>query len=147
MRLAAALFCVLLAGCGDSGPPTRGTPVSFADVCGKAYDGKRVMLEGFLRFPSEFKSDEVTVMLRLKPDPETPDVVGVSAKLGNAVNNVELPPSSFRNSDLKLHTSDGQVVGYQDKVRVSGTMYYPSAIAHVEFKCGLSNTLFESAGH
>jgi hypothetical protein len=47
--------------------------------------------------------------------------------------------------DLKVTTNDGKTVGHTDRVRVSGRMYYPSSMANVEFKCGLDNTLIESA--
>ena len=143
------LFCCFLGGCGSSGPPTRGNPVTFEAVCDKANDGKRILLEGYLDFPESFKyrGTDDTVMLRLKPAPDSKAaVVAASAKIGNGANHVEAPPKSFRREDLKLHTSDGQVAGYGQKVKVSGTMYYPSSMATVEFKCGLTNSLFESAG-
>jgi hypothetical protein len=57
---------------------------------------------------------------------------------------VEKPPRSFTAKDLKVTTNDGKTVGYTDRVRVSGTMYYP-IVSSVEFKCRLSNTLIESA--
>ena len=86
-------------------------------------------------------------MLRVRPKLDSWDkVVGIGVNLGSAANNVETPPQSFRKADLKLHLADGKTAGYQDKVKVSGTMYLPSSMAQVEFKCGLSNPLFESAG-
>jgi hypothetical protein len=140
-------FC-FLAGCGETGPPTRGTPVAFDQVCDKSNDGKRVMIEGYLGFPEDFtfRGDGDTVMLRIRPALETGTPVGVSAKIANGPNAMDLPPKSYRNSDLKLRTSDSQTIGYGTKIKVSGTMYYPSSIAKVDFKCGLTNSLFESAG-
>ena len=145
MRIAVVLSVLFLGAC-ESGPPTRGIPVAFNSVCNKDNEGKRVMVEGYVNFPHNFKEDEVSIMLRMRPAlglEETP--LGVSAKLGNEVNNIELPPTHFSDSDLKLHLAGGKVAGYADKLKVSGTMYYPSSIAHVEFKCGLSNTLYEPA--
>ena len=145
MRITVVL-CVLFLGACESGPPTQGIPVPFNSVCNKDNEGKRVMVEGYVNFPHSFKEDEVSIMLRMRPAlglEETP--LGVSAKLGNEVNNIELPPTRFNDSDLKLHLAGGKVAGYTDKLKVSGTMYYPSSIAHVEFKCGLSNTLYEPA--
>jgi hypothetical protein len=145
MRIAVMLFVLFLGAC-ESGPPTRGVPVAFNAVCNKDNQGKRVMVEGYVNFPDSFKENEVSIMLRMRPGlglEEAP--LGVSAKLGNEVNSIELPPSRFNNTDLKLHLADGKVAGYADKLKVSGTMYYPSSIAHVEFKCGLSNTLYEPA--
>jgi hypothetical protein len=144
MRKAVVFFSFFLAACGESGPPTRGTLVALSSACEKANEGKRVMVEGYLSFPDSYHQDDETVMLRIRPSlalEETP--VGVSATLGNAVNNLEAPPDHYKKTDLKVHLSDGQVAGYSDKLRVSGTMYYPSSIAHVEFKCGLTHTLYE----
>jgi len=144
MRSIVPLLCFFLVACGESGPPTRGAPVTFEAVCGKANEGKRVMIEGFVEYPSSFKANEDTIMMRVRPTLTSwENVVGASATLGNAANNVEMPPKVFKRSDLKIHTADGQVLGYLNKVKVSGTMYYPSSMAQVEFKCGLTNTLFE----
>lgn len=144
MRRGIVSFCFFLVACGESGPPTRGVPVGFDRVCDKANDGKRVMLEGYLSFPSSFHEDDITIMMRLWPSREsTGTPVGASARLGTAANNLEHPPDHYQKSDLKLHLADGQVAGYGDKVKVSGTMYFPSSIAHVEFTCGLTNTLYE----
>ena len=145
-RLAAALLVMFVAGCGDSGPPTVGTAVSFDNVCDKANVDKRIALEGYLDFPEQFKSKDITIMMRLRPSPSTKDkVVGVSVKLGVGPNHVALPPKSFTAKDVKVTTNDGKTISHTDRVRVSGTMYYPSSIAKVEFRCGLSNTLIENA--
>jgi len=105
-----------------------------------------VAVEGYLSFPSQFKEHDISIMMRLRPEPEpaAQNVIGVSAKLGSQV---EEPPVTFSQKDMKVHTADGKITGYQNKVRVSGSMYFPSSIAHVEFKCGLENTLIEAAGH
>ena len=139
--------CLFLGACGEGGPPTPGVPVSFEAVCGKANQGKRVMLEGYLEFPDSFGASEPTIMMRVRPSLASwENVVGASARLGNGANSVELPPKMFKRSDLKLHLANGQVVGYGNKVKISGTMYYPSSMAKVEFKCGMENTMFESGG-
>ena len=138
---------MFVAGCGDSGPPTVGTAVSFDNVCDKANVDKRIALEGYLDFPEQFKSKDITIMMRLRPSPSTKDkVVGVSVKLGVGPNHVALPPKSFTAKDVKVTTNDGKTISHTDRVRVSGTMYYPSSIAKVEFRCGLSNMLIEGVG-
>ena len=144
MRRAAVSLILFLTACGESGPPTRGTPVAFASVCEKSNEGKRVMVDGYVSFPQSFHEDDITVMLRMRPSLDLKDKpVGVSAKLGNETNNLEKPPDRYDKSDLKLRLADGQIAGYTDKLKVSGTMYYPSSIAKVEFSCGLTNTLYE----
>ena len=145
MRHAIVFLSLFLVACGESGPPTRGVPIAFQSVCEKANEGKRVMVEGYLSLPESYHTNDLTVMLRMRPSiawEETP--LGVSAKLGDDADQLEKPPNHYQRSDLKLHLADGKVAGYNDKVRASGTMYYPSSIAHVEFKCGLTNTLYES---
>jgi hypothetical protein len=144
-RVAPLLLLLMLTACSE-GPPTPGTLVTFDNVCDKANEGKRVAVEGYLTFPSEFKEHDISIMMRLRPAPDghSKNVIGASVKLGSQV---EEPPVSFSQKDMKLHAADGKVLGYHDKVRVSGSMYYPSSIAHVEFECALSNTLIESAGH
>jgi hypothetical protein len=150
-RISILTVCLLwLGACTGLGPPTPGTPTTFEDVCGKPNEGKRLSLEGYLNFPEHFtvsKGSDPTVMLLLRPSPGAgANPVGASVVLGNGPNRVAMPPKSFTPADLKLTTADGATVGYRDKVRVSGTMYYPSSIAHVDFKCGLDNSLVESAG-
>lgn len=38
------------------------------------------------------------------------------------------------------------MTGFRDKVKVSGTQYFPSSLAQVEFRCGLTSVLLEPAG-
>src|SRR5687767_13535532 len=111
-RAAASLVVALVSGC-DSGPPTVGTPVTFATVCDKANQDKRVALEGYLDFPSQFKAKDVTIMMRLRPTPFAKDerVVGASVKLGTGPNYVALPPRSYTVKDLKMTTNDGKTLG------------------------------------
>jgi len=140
-----SVLCALLcfAGCSE-GPKTVGAPATFENVCDKSNDGKRLSLEGYLDFPSSFKSSEPSIMMRLRPAFDSrATVVGVSVQLGSGPNQVELPPKQFTPADIKLHAGDGKLAGFRDKVRVSGTMYLPSSIAQVEFKCGLANTLID----
>lgn len=141
---------LLLLGACSEGPRTRGVATTFEDVCNKSNEGKRLLLAGYLNFPNHFsvsKGDDPTVMMLLRSTPEPGKTdVGVSVMLGTGPNHVAMPPQSFSPADLKMTTSDGVQAGYRDKVNVSGTMYYPSSIATVEFKCGLSNSLVESAG-
>jgi len=139
-------LALAVTGCSD-GPKGPGVPTPVESACDKANDGKRLQVEGYLDFPKSFKSKEITIMMRLRPALEaSAKVVGVSVGLGNAANQVELPPKEFTPADMKVHTQDGKVIGYRDKVKVTGTMYYPSSMAQVEFQCGLTNTFVESAG-
>ena len=144
--LAAAflLGATLLAGCGDSGPPTAGTATTFAAICDKANDGKRLALEGYLTLPEDFTKSS-SVVLRLRQAQKLGgDVVGVTANFGDAPNTVKaITGKSYSDTDLGVHTTDGATLTYQDRVRVSGTLYFPTMSNTVEFHCALSNPLFE----
>ena len=51
--IALALMPLALAACGsaEKKPPTVGEAKDFATVCDKTNDGKRVAVDGYLRFP------------------------------------------------------------------------------------------------
>lgn len=144
MRNSFLLFCVL-AACAQPGPPTSGVPVKFESACDKANEGKRLMLEGYLDFPeSGFPDGATSVMLRLRPSLASwENTVGVSGKIGHSANGVEMPPATYKKTDLKVHLRDGQVVGYANKVKVSGTMFSTRTLGQGAYTCGLADTLFE----
>jgi len=129
-------------GACTSGPATVGVPKEFPAVCDKANDGKRVAVEGYLRFPSVIRKE--ILMLRLYKEGDLRGApLGVSADFGSQANQVEKPPKQFADGDLKVHLADGQVAGFGTKVRVSGEVYFP--IVEQEFQCALSNPLVEVA--
>ena len=143
-----SIFCIGLlifcAACGSSSPeaPTAGEMKDFASLCDKANEGKRVAAIGFLRFPEKFTGTSSVVLRLYGGGDYTGAPVGVQTKIGNQANQVELAPKEFTDKDLKVHTSDGQVVGYGIRVKVSGKVYYP--LVGQDFKCGLENPLIES---
>jgi hypothetical protein len=145
MRPTFLLLCALVAACGQSSAPTRGVPVTFETACDKANEGKVVMIEGYVDFPAHgFDDAATTVMMRVRPRLASwANTVGASARIGKGTNQVEMPPENYKSRDIKLHLIDGRVVGYSNKVKVSGTMYYTSALGPGEYKCGLANTLYE----
>ncbi|HEY3744022.1 MAG TPA: hypothetical protein VGL53_29460 [Bryobacteraceae bacterium] len=142
------LFLSALVACGQTPASAPGVPAKFETACDKANEGKRLMLEGYLDFPEHGFDDRATsVMMRLRPSLASWEfTVAASAKLGKGANHVEMPPSPYKKTDLKLHLSDGQVVGYANKVKASGTMYYVKSVGQGAYTCGLSNTLFERGG-
>ena len=138
-----ALVVLLLTACGEQGPPTAGEAREFDVVCDKANEGKRVAVDGYLRFPSSF-TDSTSVVLRLyKAADFKSEPVGVQTTMGNQANQVEKPPLKFTSNDLKVHTADGQLARHGTKVRVSGKVYFP--LVGQEFKCALENPLVELA--
>lgn len=131
----------LLTACGEPEAPTVGQNISFDTACDRTNDGKRVAVEGFLTLPTQIKRD--ILVLRLRQSPEIGgQVIGVSSQFGSGVNQAAPVPTVYKHRDLKVQTNDGQNVGYLDKVRVSGNLYFPISTS-VEFKCALSNPLIE----
>src|ERR1043165_7771447 len=148
MKLRGIFFIGLLmffaaCGAGSSEPPAPGEMKDFASLCDKANEGKRVAVVGFLRFPEKFTGTDSVVLRVYGSGDYTGAPVGVQTRSGNQANQVELAPKEFTDKDLKVHTSDGQVVGYGTRVKVSGTVYYP--LVGQDFKCALENPLIESA--
>ena len=138
-----SLLLLVLAGCGDSGPPTVGEAVAFADVC-SSESGARVATEGYLRLPDTFTGDQSVVLRMFETDSFEGTPVGVQIRFGNQANQIEMVPSEYTDDDLQVHLSDNQVVGYGTRVKVSGSVYFPMTTQ--DFTCGLENPLVELAG-
>ena len=137
------VLCVfMLAACGDT-PPTTGTVTDFADVCAKANDGKRIAVDGYLRFPSSFTDDGSVILRLFQSDAFDGDQIGVQTKFGTQPNQVENVANHYTDADLKVHLGDGQLNTYGTKARVSGTVYFPMVAQ--EFPCSLENPLVASA--
>ncbi len=138
-----SVLILALAGCGDSGPPTVGESVAFADAC-SSESGERVAVEGYLRLPDEFTGDQSVVLRMYDTDAFEGPPVGVQIRFGSGANQIEMVPSSYTDDDLQVHLSDGAITGYGTRVKVSGSVYFP-AVAQ-DFACGLENPLVEPAG-
>ena len=140
--LALSLLALTLAACSQAAP-TVAEEVDFAAVCDTANKGQRVAVQGYLRLPDSFTGD-LSVVLRLY---ETADLsgtpIGVQIRLGTKANQVEQVPAEYNDEDLKVHLSNGQVVEFGTKVKVSGKVYYPQV--DQDFECGLENPLLETA--
>jgi hypothetical protein len=147
------LAAVALTAC-SAGPPTQGEPRDFNTVCDSTNDGHRVAVEGYLRLPDQiqvYKSssgsvEEKIVVVRLFQSTSfqgTP--IGVNIDFGTGPNTMADIPGEyiFTDDDLQVHRADGQTAGYGDRVKISGTVYFPTTLADVEFTCGLSNPLIE----
>jgi len=142
--IAIFLVALMCAACStEKKPPTVGETKDFATVCDKVNEGKRVAVEGYLRFPEEVNR-KVGLVLRLYQTPDfngTP--IGVSADIGSQPNQVEFMPKEYTDKDLKVHLANGQIAGFGTKVKVSGDMYIP--LVGQVFPCSLSNPLVELA--
>jgi hypothetical protein len=148
-----SLAAIALVACNE-GPPTPGEPRDFSSVCDKANDGHRVAVEGYLRLPDQIKvyrsssgsSQQKIVVVRLWDSSKfqgTP--IGVNIDFGTGPNMMDEIPGEyiFTDNDLKVHRADGETAGFGDRVKISGTVYFPTSLADVEFSCGLTNPLVE----
>lgn len=127
----------------SQGPPTAGELKEFGAVCDKGNDGKRVAVEGYLRFPESFTGRQSAVLRLYQSADFTGTPIGVQMPIGGQANQMEMPPKKYSEKDLKVRLADGEVVGAGTKVRVSGTVYFPSVTQ--DFTCGLENPLVERA--
>jgi len=142
-RFVVICFVTLMFVACSYGPPTIGENKDFDSVCAKDNNGKRVAIEGYLRFPEKFTGDQSVVLRLYKGGDYSGTPVGVQTSVGSQANQMELPPSRYTDNDLKVHLTDGQVAGVGTKVKVSGNVYFPMVAQ--DFTCSLENPLIESA--
>ncbi|MDI1446306.1 hypothetical protein [Polyangium sp. 6x1] len=126
--VAAAALAALGLGCE---PPKPGIPVTFENVCSAEFDPvmekglnvtKKVAIEGYVGAPrSMFKVCSDTCDFNLFSEPGNKGrLVNADVPVGDGKNQIERLPKNFTDKDLKLHTSDGKVVGVGAKVRITG---------------------------
>ncbi len=144
-----ALLCSLVfafSACSDE-PPTPGVLTAFDQVCNEANDGKRIAVEGYLTLPDSLTDDDSSMVLRLFETYERDgQAIGTSVTVGrepNTVTMVGLSGGQYSDTDLIYRTSDDTLMGYSEKIRLSGTMYVPTSLLNLDFPCGLSNPLIE----
>jgi len=150
--LVVALFgSVLMTACDET--PTVGAAKTLATICDRANDGKRVAVEGYLSLPESFSegvtSASAPVVIR-GGIPESGDVTFVWIGYGSGPNSMEKVPDTYSQRDLKVYAADGSAVGFRDKVRVSGTVAFPSRRPYDVttqdgrlLDCGLNTPLIE----
>jgi hypothetical protein len=146
VRLTLCVLALALPACKE-GPATVGELKNFAAVCDETNNGKRIAVTGYLQLPTTVKKrdEDVAVTLWLY---ETNTFKGLPIRVavasGNTPNHLEKLPTTYSHNDMKVHLANGQVVGYGTQVKVSGTVYTP-IVKQDNFKCGLTNPLFELA--
>lgn len=140
--IALTLVIVLLAACSSKAPAV-GETKDFASACDKANDGKRIAVDGYLLFPETFTGDTNVVLRLFSSTDFNGSPVGVQIDFGTKANQVEPVKGEFIDSDLKVHLSNGQVIPFGTRVKVSGNVYFP--VVSQEFACSLENPLVELA--
>ncbi len=156
--LGISLAALALAACSE-GPPTVGQARAFDSVCDKANDGQRIAVEGYLRLPDQItvytnrngsSATEILVVRLFQSGAFGGTPIGVDFDMGSGPYQMdELPRPSYTDEDLKVHLPDGRTAGYGQKVKVSGTVYFPNDALKaddVNFDCGLRNPLVELTG-
>jgi hypothetical protein len=140
--IAFSLLACLLAACSQPAP-TIGEAKDFAVVCDKANNGKRVAVEGYLRFPDSFTGDQSVVLRLYETDSFQSKPIGIQTEFGTQTNQVDKVTDQFSDSDLHVHLANGQTAEFGQKVKVSGSVYFP--LVGQEFDCALENPLVEAA--
>src|SRR5262245_1355375 len=148
MPLRIGLFMILTlivtsACTSTQGSPTAGELRDFAAIRDKANDGKRLAVEGYLRWPKSFTGTTSAVLRLYSAADASGSPIGVQIRIGKEPNQLELPPKQYNDRDLKVHLAGGDVAGVETKVRVSGNLYFPTVSQ--DFTCALENPLVEKS--
>ena len=136
-----------LTSCEPGEPTGDGKPVTFATVCDKENNGKRVTLEGFLDYPDRFNLKASTIVMRLQAAPtRSSTAIGARLKLNADSNTVISPPDKYNERDLKAITHDGKSTSYKTRLKVTGTMAITDSLDTRQFACFLDSARIEVAG-
>lgn len=127
MKNRVALFCsslcavALITACSST--PEPGKPVTHASVCIEENNEQRVAIEGYPRLTGMFTmvSDDMSVGLFEAPQGQG-ESISARLTVGTGANQVEDLPDEYTEDDLKIHTSDNQVVSTDDRIRVHGRL-------------------------
>jgi len=112
------LLTSLLAGCAQ-----RGAEMTFAQAAAKANDGKRVSLQGFIRYQTGATPADGVLALDLNGRAGGGEgVFLVNATIGTGPDQVEPPEVKSSQDNVKIHVHDGTVATSMDKVRVTGVL-------------------------
>ncbi len=126
-----SLLCLLVGVACNAQPPQPGLRANFDDFCDAKFDLPpdakadtplpRMTLEGYLVPPTMFSlcSDTCSFDLAESPEPGARSI-RYSVKIGGGPNRLEKLPERFESADFKLETHDGRVLGFGDRVRLTG---------------------------
>jgi hypothetical protein len=111
---------LLLASCATA--PQPGRLVTHATACSLENNDKRVALDGYPYLSRmTMVDDDFSVDLWDQPA-GSGDKVSVFLTIGTGANQAEDLPDDYSSADLKIHTSDNQVVSTGAHIRVHGTI-------------------------
>lgn len=97
--------------------------MTFAQAAAKANDGKRISLEGFVRYRSGATPEGDTLPLDLNGRAGGGEgIFLVNATTGTGPDQVEPPAEKSSQDSVKIHVHDGTVATSMDKVRITGVL-------------------------
>jgi hypothetical protein len=120
--------CAVISGCNKTG-----TPVEYSKACSSENDNKYIEVSGFLNarsgtFCSNIGGGSVKCGFDFLEKPGDTKTMGADITMGTGANNVEELPKSYKREDIKIHDNNGNVIDFNDKVKLTGKiMVIPGA--------------------
>jgi hypothetical protein len=127
-------FVFILLFCCGTGKKTQTEIITFDSVfdprfnpvkiLGFTLSHKRISIEGFLSLKSitALRSDNINLYLFEKTE-NRGRFITTTIPFGYNQNQIEKPPRHYKEEDLKVHTSDNEIIGIKQKVRITGKRY------------------------
>jgi len=124
-------FClalIVLSACSPK-PEQRGTAVKFTEVCSGKYwvkpigqamfKGERIAFPGHLYFSGGLQTDSILLDLYETSDKKGKRIL-VSVPVNGEKNGIDALPKESKQSDLRIYTNSGDVLGAGDRVIIHG---------------------------
>ena len=127
--LAALIAALFMAGCASAPPPA--TLHTHESACTEANNGQRVAVEGYPQLSGmTLVDDDFSVDLFEQPG-GAGEKISVYFTVGTGANQAENLPEDYTDADLKIHTSDNQIVSVDKHIRVHGELFWSETSGQV----------------
>lgn len=118
-----ALAFLSLTACSNLKP----TSVSFDDMCTLENHNKLVEVDGYLSIGPALmvktvENKEITADLNFSQQQQGENYILATVKMGKGKNTMDEIKNNYTEESLKIRTNDGQTIGYQDPVTVTGIL-------------------------
>lgn len=105
----------------------QGEQVDFASACKPESDGKYYEVAGYLSprgsvFCSNIGSSRVECGLDFLEAPGSDKKFSAEIQQGSGANSIEKLESGYKDSDIKIHDNNGQLINLSEKVKITGKM-------------------------
>ncbi|MBN1618763.1 hypothetical protein JW887_05495 [Candidatus Dojkabacteria bacterium] len=118
------IFFLFFADSGSGWLPS-GQEVALSDVCSEDYDGKKVVLEGYVKLSDYVYCDSACELaLYSRPNERGENYVTALVDIGDGSNQMDDLPSDFYIDDLVIRDNDGNEIGHNNYVKVTGYFTY-----------------------